>query len=1005
MLSTNKVFPSPEDHKKLVVKYEGDPADPSAPDRRIRSKTALRTMVATSDFPDPSHKIDMVAADALKAKDFSPKAVARLALELSKVPCKVLGSTPAPVTVGEKGAFLFAGAFSYGGITGLQNSAIDHPWLTAYLAKYLQQFTSEPFAAVGLIWNAEHEPHRDCHNQKGIKNIVVPVVTSGGGVWVQSEGLSNEQLEAEEVKREVKPGVQIGGRILTYHAGSPITFNAAKWHASVKGSGQQLLVVGYTPRSLHKLKPPERKRLWDLGFPFVPATHDEFWTVDSKRSMITRHHPIPRKPLFVPKAGDVPFPLEFLGNVRYCEQVFADGNTSRHMQQWRQTRASLAIRAKWTGKSVFQFAGPGQDCEDLGGGPPAEFLSMQTELRRLCRVCEDELPHGYGFGRCSGCGILQGLSGDSSGDGEPYINDFPKIRSLIGPMQQVASAAGAQEGPMQQVASAAGAQEGPMQQVASAAGAQEGPMQQVASAAGAQEGPMQQVASAAGAQEGPMQQVASAAGAQEGPMQQVASTAGAQEGLRRDVDASERDAFLARDEGLSRDLPCQAVPTEQGPIDRLRDWLEDDACSESWVKCRYLVPEVVSDLKQALGSTTSGVTFSLESTPWKIQVDVEREAMLCAREHRDLCHRLEEAEEASPMMATSQEESSRDLVRLCNLEAQAAGLAKLAWNLVVSTGSPVIASLDKLLDPRDDNRVCALRILAGQDPGDQEIELRPAPTEEFLQTRLVSAEEVRKDMQTWKPSMVEEYTSLVHTTGTCDPLSNEQFLALMGDPNVKIEVLPGKMVFSIKAKSGRKKTRIVGCGNFQQGSPRGKLDTHASGISAEAIRLIVRLAGHAQWTLSTTDIKTAFLNAPIVTPNEELIVVRVPGILRAANVCQEPYWLIRRALYGLDVAPRSWTLFRNQTLGSISELLDGTPVSCKHSAADSNLWELWVEKSSKLIAWIGVYVDDLLVASPEECQPVVMETLRSLWTTSEPEIVTEDKDVTFAGYELREKIR
>ena len=367
VLSTNKVFPSPEDHKKLVVKYEGDPVDPSAPDRRIRSKTALRTMVATSDFPDPSHKIDMVAADALKAKDFSPKAVARLALELSKVPCKVLGSTPAPVTVGEKGAFLFAGAFSYGGITGLQNSAIDHPWVTAYLAQYLQQFTSEPFAAVGLIWNAEHEPHRDCHNQKGIKNIVVPVVTSGGGVWVQSEGLSNEQLEAEEVKQEVKPGVQIGGRILTYHAGSPITFNAAKWHASVKGSGQQLLVVGYTPRSLHKLKPPERKRLWDLGFPFVPATHDEFWTVDSKRSTITRHHPIPRKPLFVPKAGDAPFPLEFLGNVRYCEQVFADGNTSRHMQQWRQTKASLAIRAKWTGKSVFQFAGPDQDCEDLGG--------------------------------------------------------------------------------------------------------------------------------------------------------------------------------------------------------------------------------------------------------------------------------------------------------------------------------------------------------------------------------------------------------------------------------------------------------------------------------------------------------------------------------------------------------------------------------------------------------------------------------------------------------------
>ena len=39
---------------------------------------------------------------------------------------------------------------------------------------------------------------------------------------------------------------------------------------------------------------------------------------------------------------------------------------------------------------------------------------MKPGRKRLCRVCEDELPEGYGFGRCNGCGILQGL--DSSGD-------------------------------------------------------------------------------------------------------------------------------------------------------------------------------------------------------------------------------------------------------------------------------------------------------------------------------------------------------------------------------------------------------------------------------------------------------------------------------------------------------------------------------------------------------------------------------------------------------------
>ena len=79
----------------------------------------------------------------------------------------------------------------------------------------------------------------------------------------------------------------------------------------------------------------------------------------------------------------------------------------------------------------------------------------------------------------------------------------------------------------------------------------------------------------------------------------------------------------------------------------------------------------------------------------------------------------------------------------------------------------------------------------------------------------------------------------------------------------------------------------------------------------------------------------------------------------------------------------------------------GTPVSCKQSSADANLWELCDEQGCKLIAWIGVYVDDLLVASPTESQPMIMDTLRSLWTTSEPEVITGDKDVTFAGYEIR----
>ena len=158
--------------------------------------------------------------------------------------------------------------------------------------------------------------------------------------------------------------------MVNYQPGVPVEFDASKWHASVESKGQQLLVVGYTPRSLHKLGDDDRKLLWDLGFTFSPASQDEHWTLDPRRSTITRHHQVPRRPLFIPKARDVPFPIERLGNIRYCEQRFSDGSVSKHMNLWRQQGTNMAIRAKWTGKSVFQFVVPDQDCEDLGGVRP-----------------------------------------------------------------------------------------------------------------------------------------------------------------------------------------------------------------------------------------------------------------------------------------------------------------------------------------------------------------------------------------------------------------------------------------------------------------------------------------------------------------------------------------------------------------------------------------------------------------------------------------------------------
>ena len=323
---------------------------------------------------EPVHEVDRVASELLEKGDFSPPAVAKVALSLSRLPRAVQGTAPTPVKVKDKGTIFFSGSFSHGGITGVKGYTTEHPWVTAYLAQCLRRASSNPFAAVGLVWNAEHEAHRDCHNQKGVKNVVVPVVTSGGGLWVQSEGLDVQEYgHLEEETREIKPGVHVKGRNLIYEPGTPICFNASKWHASIESKGQQLLVVGYTPRSLHKLAEVDRRRLWDVGCTFIPGNQDEFWTLDPRRSILTRHHEKSRKSLFVPKPTDVPFSLEQLGNVRYCEQTFGNGDTSRHMHMWRQSKGLLAVRAKWTGRSVFQFVEPSQDCADLGGVSPPNF--------------------------------------------------------------------------------------------------------------------------------------------------------------------------------------------------------------------------------------------------------------------------------------------------------------------------------------------------------------------------------------------------------------------------------------------------------------------------------------------------------------------------------------------------------------------------------------------------------------------------------------------------------
>ena len=59
---------------------------------------------------------------------------------------------------------------------------------------------------------------------------------------------------------------------------------------------------------------------------------------------------------------------------------------------------------------------------------------------------------------------------------------------------------------------------------------------------------------------------------------------------------------------------------------------------------------------------------------------------------------------------------------------------------------------------------------------------------------------------------------------------------------------------------GRRKARIVGCGNYS--SAAATVETSTGGLDAVSLRVLIAMAAQQDWSVGTTDVKRAFLQAP-----------------------------------------------------------------------------------------------------------------------------------------------
>ena len=82
-----------------------------------------------------------------------------------------------------------------------------------------------------------------------------------------------------------------------------------------------------------------------------------------------------------------------------------------------------------------------------------------------------------------------------------------------------------------------------------------------------------------------------------------------------------------------------------------------------------------------------------------------------------------------------------------------------------------------------------------------------------LQTKIVSVEDVLKDIESWWEPMVAEYQALVCEKQVVSPVTAEELSRREAAGEV-FQVIPAKLIFTLKAFTARHKVRCVGCGNY-----------------------------------------------------------------------------------------------------------------------------------------------------------------------------------------------
>ena len=276
-----------------------------------------------------------------------------------------------------------------------------------------------------------------------------------------------------------------------------------------------------------------------------------------------------------------------------------------------------------------------------------------------------------------------------------------------------------------------------------------------------------------------------------------------------------------------------------------------------------------------------------------------------------------------------------------------------------------------------------------------------------LQTKIVSVEDVLRDIEGWWNPMLAEYQALVHEKKVVEPVTAKE-LARREATGEVFQIIPAKLIFSLKAFTARRKVRCVGCGNYLGAGEYTANQLYAGGLDVISLRCCLALMVTSQWSAGVVDIKTAFLNAELEEADlgTRRVIIRTPSLWRRLGICEEMFWDVHRAMYGLQISPAAWARCRDRTLPSLRLQTSVGQVRLIQFRSDSNIWAIVPADldepidPSRRLGLLLVYVDDMMVLSTPQVIMDIIKELGKKWELSKPELLDEG-NLHYRGVEVR----